>query len=142
MRFDQTGVAPLKHGNFLLSDPNSKANILNRQYTSVFTDDGATSLPDLGLSLHPSMNNIHIHVPGIIKLLKNLIPGPDGVPARLLKEVAEKITLIISILFQASLDQGSVPSTWKKALVVSLFKKGEQINTIKLPFSITDSHPV
>ena len=95
MRCDRTGIAPLKDGNFLHSDPKSKANILNRQFASVFTNDSATSLPDLGPSPHPSMDNIHIHAPGITKLLKNLKPhkasGPDGVPARLLKETAEEI---------------------------------------------------
>ena len=76
------------------------------------------------------MNNIRIEVPGITKLLRNLNPhkasGPDGVPARLLKETAEEIAPAISILFQTSLDQGSVPSAWKKALVVPLFKKGNR----------------
>ena len=128
LRCDQTGIAPLKDANFLHSDPKSKANILNRQFASVFTDDSATFLPDLGPSPHPSMDNIHIHVPGITKLLINPKPhkasGPDGVPARLLKETAEEIAPAISILFKASLDQGSVPSAWRKALVVPLFKKG------------------
>ena len=40
--------------------------------SSVFTDDSASSLPEFGLGSHPPMNNIHIHVPDIIKLLKNL----------------------------------------------------------------------
>ena len=89
MRCDQTGIAPRKDGNFLHSDPKSKANFLNRQFASVFTDDSAASLPDLGPSPPLSMDNIHIHVPGITKLLKNLKPhkasGPNGVPVRLLK---------------------------------------------------------
>ena len=49
------------------------------------------------------MNNIRIEVPGITKLLRNLnshkASGPDGVPARLLKETAEEIAPAISILF-------------------------------------------
>ena len=45
-------------------------------------------------------------------------------PPNCLQRRADEIAPAISILFQASLDQGSVPSAWKKALVVPLFKKG------------------
>ncbi|XP_072051490.1 uncharacterized protein [Amphiura filiformis] len=107
-----------------------KANLLNRQFASVFTKDDTSTLPDLGPSTHPPMNGIQITNQGIVKLLKNLNPykasGPDGVPARHLKETAEEIAPAISLLYQASLDQGSVPSSWKKALVVPIFKKGSR----------------
>ena len=115
---DQTGIAPLKDGNFLHSNLKTKANLLNRHFVSVFTDDGATTLPDLGPSPYSSMNNIRIKIPGITKLLRNLNPhkasGPDAVPARLLKETAEEIAPAVSILFQASLDQGSGSSSLQK----------------------------
>ena len=92
-RCDQTGVAPLKEGNLLHSDP--KAGVLIRQFASVFTSDNISDLPDLGPSPHPPMNGIIINNQGIVKLLKNLNPhkatGPDGIPARLLKETAAEI---------------------------------------------------
>jgi hypothetical protein len=99
-------------------------------------------MPDLGPSLHPTMNNIHITNQGIVKLLKNVNPhktnGPDGVPARLLKEVAEEIAPAICLLYQASLDQGSVPSSWKKALIVPIFKKGNRSSPANYrPISLT-----
>jgi hypothetical protein len=129
-RCDQTGVAPLREGNLVHSDPKAKANILNRQFASVFTDDRATQLPDLGHTDHPALPNIKVNCMGVIKLLKNLKPhkatGPDGIPARLLKEIAEEIAPAITLLFQASLDQGTLPCSWKKALVVPVFKKGKR----------------
>ncbi|XP_072030615.1 uncharacterized protein [Amphiura filiformis] len=91
---DQAGIAPLKEGNHLFSDPKTKANLLNRQFASVFTKDDSSPLPDLGPSTHPPMNGIQITNQGIVKLLKNLNPykasGPDGVPARLLKETRKR----------------------------------------------------
>ncbi|XP_072018350.1 uncharacterized protein [Amphiura filiformis] len=141
-RCDQAGIAPLKEGNHLFSDPKTKANLLNRQFASVFTKDDTSTLPDLGPSNHPPMNGIQITNQGIVKLLKNLNPykasGPDGVPARLLKETAEEIAPAISLLYQASLDQGSVPSSWKKALVVPIFKKGSRSSPANYrPISLT-----
>ena len=141
-RCDQTGVSPLKEGNLLYSDPTSQADILNNQFASVFTIDDTSNLPDLGPSPYPPMDGITINSQGIVKLLKNLNPhkatGPDGIPARLLKEIAEDIAPAITLLYQASLDQGTVPSTWKKALVVPIFKKGNRSSPANYrPISLT-----
>ena len=141
-RCEQTGTAPLKEGNLLHSDPKTKANILNRQFASVFTNDSSSQLPDLGPSPHPGMHDIHVQVPGIIKLLANLKPhkatGPDGIPAKLLKESAVEIAPAIALLFQASLNQGRVPSTWDKTLVVPIFKKGNRSSPANYrPISLT-----
>jgi len=141
-RCDQAGVAPLKDGNFMHSDPKVKANILNRQFASVFTDDKTAASPDLGTSTHPTMNDIKINSAGIAKLMRNLNPhkatGPDGVPARLLKEIANEIAPAISTLFQATLNQGTIPAVWKEALVVPLFKKGNRSSPVNYrPVSLT-----
>ena len=52
---DHLGVAPLKEGNIIYCDPIQKANILNRKFTSVLTDDTKTSFQDLGPSQYLSM---------------------------------------------------------------------------------------
>ena len=113
-RSDQMGVVPLKDGGFLHSDPKTKANILNRQFTSVFSSDNGAPLPDLGATNHPTMDNIVVSVNGVIKLLRNLksftASGPDGIPTMLLKETAEQIAPAVTLLFQASINQGRVPT--------------------------------
>ena len=65
-RRDQTGIAPLKDGGFLHTDPKAKANILNRQFSS----DNGTPLPDPGPSKHPSMDSICVNKNGVIKLFR------------------------------------------------------------------------
>ena len=129
-RCDQLGVSPLKEAGIVHTDPKHKANVLNKQFTSVFSSVDDSPLPDLGPSPHPSVSNINISCNGVTKLLKNLKPhkatGPDGIPAQLLRETAEEISPALTLLFQASLDQGAVPSSWKKANVVPIFKKAVQ----------------
>ena len=88
------------------------------------------------------MNDIIINNQGIVKLLKNLNPHkatvPDGIPARLLKETAAEIAPAITLLYQASLNQGTVPSAWKRALVVPIFKKGNRSSPANYrPISLT-----
>ena len=98
--------------------------ILNK---SVFTDDTKTSIPDLGPSQYLSMEDITVSCKGVVKLLKKLKPhkaaGPDDIPLMLLREAADEIAPAITLLFQASLNQGNTPSTWRKALVVPILRK-------------------
>jgi len=55
-----------------------------------------------------------------------------------LKEVAYEISLILTLIFQASLDQGMLPSIWKTAKVVPIFKKGNKSDPCSYrPVSLT-----
>ena len=108
----------------------------------VFTNDSSTDLPDLGPCLYPTMEDITINIAGVAKLLRSLKPhkatGPDGVPARLLKEIADEVAPAVTLLFQASLDQGRIPPSWKKALIVPIFKKGNRsVASNYRPISLT-----
>ena len=100
------------------------------------------------LKIAPTINfgliskDIQITKPGILKLLLNINPkkadGPDGIPGRFLKMCAHELVDVYQILFQASLDQGTVPSDWKEADVMPLFKKGDKTNAGNYrPISLT-----
>ena len=119
---DQFGISSLKAGDILHSDLKMKAEILNRHFVSAFTAEGNTALPVI--------ETIHVSCRDVTKLLRNLkshkATGPDSIPARLLKEAATELAPAVTLLFQASLDQGKVPSLWKEALVVPVFKKGNR----------------
>ena len=56
---------------------------------------------------------------------KNLDPskaqGPDGLPAKFLKETSEHIAPILTQIFNASLYQGQLPTDLKRAFVVPVF---------------------
>ena len=88
------------------------------------------NLPDLGISPTPEMKKITINTEGVQNLLQHLKPnkatGPDDIPAKFLKEVNIEISPLISFIFQASLDQGQIPSDWKQARVAPVFKKGDR----------------
>ena len=114
LRCDQLGVSALKEGDTLYSDPKLKANILNRQFASVFTAEGDAPLPVIHHNVTPAIDSIYVTCKGVTKLLRNLKPhkatGPDGIPARLLKETATEVAPAVILLFQASLDRGKVPT--------------------------------
>ena len=45
----------------------------------------------------------------------NKASGPDNLPARFLQERAYEIAPVLTTIFQASLDQGVIPTIWKTA---------------------------
>ena len=130
-RQDSTGVAPLKNKDgFLQSSSTAKANILNEQFVSVFTDEDMTDMPDKGPSDTPSMEDISVNWKGIHKLIMNLnihkSTGPDRIPSFILKVAATETSTALAKIFQLSLNTGEVPQDWREASVVPLFKKGDK----------------
>ena len=88
------------------------------------------------------MASIVVDTNGVVKLLKHLKPhtatGPDGIPAMLLREAAVELAPAIALLFQASISQGTVPTSWKKAHIVPIYKKGSRAQASNYrPVSLT-----
>ena len=89
---DGYGVSPLLENNILRSTPREKAEILNRQFCSVFTDEDLTNIPHMGPHLNQEAPTIMVSVPGVEKLLRNLNPhkatGPDQISSRFLNAMS------------------------------------------------------
>ena len=94
-RQDNIGIAPLKSKGNLLTDAKSKANILLKQFISVFTKSTDNINPEVGkFNNTPPISQIIIDNNGVLKLLKRLdvhkAMGPDGIPNIVLKTVLMK----------------------------------------------------
>ena len=76
------------------------------------------------------MGEITVDPKGVLKLLNGLIihkaPGPDDLSARVLKECSSEIAPILTLIYNESLVQGTVPDHWLQANVAQVFKKGER----------------
>ena len=130
LRSDYCGLGTLCKDGTDYVDNQAKVNLLNTQFSSVFTMDDDLVLPNMGTNLYPNIPTIEFDIPGIVKLLSELDPSkspePDHIPVKSLKPLAAEIALYLNLLFSASLHQGKVPLEWKKALVCPLFKKGNR----------------
>ena len=85
---------------------------------------------------------VRVTVEAVKKKLKNLdinkAQGPDKVPAKVLKELSEELALPLTILYNKSLETGSLPSEWKTAEVTAIFKKGTKTDPSNYrPVSLT-----
>ena len=127
---DSSGVAPLRSDGLLVDDTKEKAEILNRQYFSVFTPENTDEqLPPLNDNFQ-SMPEIKVTILGTEKLLKNLDPtkatGPDQIPARILKQFAAEFAPHLTTIFNTSITKGEVPTDWRQANVIPIYEKGEK----------------
>ena len=120
----------------------AKANILNEYFYSVFTQDNNATLPDMVNAQYPDMPAIQVDTAGIAKLLGEIDPykamGPDGIPPKLLKELANEVAPCMGLMFSASLKQSVLPNDWKTVLVTPVFKKGSRNDPCNYrPISLT-----
>ena len=140
-RKDQSGIPVLRANGKDITDPEEKANILNDHYESVFTTESPT-LPNLDTSDIPDMPNIIIDIDGVTKLLQGVNPskasGPDMLPTRVLKTAALVIAPFLSLIFQQSIDTGTIPNDWKHANMTAIYKKGLRTEAANYrPISLT-----
>ena len=84
----------------------------------------------MGEPEYPKINELKITVEGVEKLLRNLkvnkSPGPDDIPARILKELAHEIAPVLTHIFIQSLETGEIPEDWLKANIAPIYKKGNR----------------
>ena len=137
-------MAPLKENGQLHSDSQKRSEILARQFKSVFTQDGQDPHKDDVLEgpAYPPINELAISEAGVHKLLATLKPrkaaGPDQIPCRLLKELADELAPVVTNLYRQSMNTGDLPSRWSTAWITPVFKKGARNNPENYrPISLT-----
>ena len=72
-------------------------------------------------AIHSCVQPITVNRKGVIKLLNDInsykSTGPDTIPGRPLKSLSDEVAGILTMIFQASLDQGKILLDWKKAFI-------------------------
>ena len=128
LKKDAVGIGDLKDNNKIITDEQDKAELLNKQFTGVFTKEDKTNIPKLEGDPMPNISHLNITENGVLKQLQKLkvnkAPGPDGLFPWFLKMVAVELTPMLTDVFQSSIDEGYVPSQWREANVCGIYKKG------------------
>jgi len=128
---DNVGIAPLREHGRLITDCKGRAEILLKQFQSVFTkDDVNQQQPNLTNRVNVDLPDLVIREEGILKLLKNInihkASGPDEIPNRVLQTCASEIAPAITAIFKKSVDSGELPEDWRNANIAPVFKKGDR----------------
>ena len=129
---DNVGIQTLKVGNQTITDDQTKADTLAKQFKDVFTHEDPI-LPDLPSSPFPDMPEIDVTVEGVEKLLctlkTNKAIGPDGIPNAALKMAAHELAPALQFIFKQSLDRSELPEDLQKRF---------QSRSCKLPSHLFD----
>ena len=111
------------------NDETSKASLLNEY----FANQTVLEESDMPIPLIPmrneTMSDFYI-TPDEVRSVLKILPmgkasGPDEMNNRILRELADVLCLPLCTLFNKSLSDGIVPSSWKEAHVSAVFKKGD-----------------
>ncbi len=99
------GIPTLRVGDKVFATDKEKAEVLNSQFSSVFTrEDQSVILPDKGPSPYPSIDDHSVGQNGVTKQLQQLnvnkASGPDEIPARMLHDYAQEISPMLTHIFQ------------------------------------------
>ena len=128
----KSGVGDIEDENGVLnSDSLRKAEILNSFFSSVFVSEDTDNIPVLhdrvfNEELKDIVVTKEIVEKKLLKLNTTKSQGRDQMHPRVLKELSSEISEILAILFNKSIAAGYLPSEWKFAIVVPLFKKGSK----------------
>jgi len=124
---DTNGVSPLNSNGTKQSDSQTKAEILNNQFVSVFTTEDTNSIPYIN-SKYKDVQHITVTRNGLQDVNVHMATGPDNISGMMLKSLCEELLVvdILVLIFQTSLDCGRLPKAWKEAFNTPLFKKGDR----------------
>lgn len=130
----KVGVAPLQENmndkNSLAFDDEKKANLLQKQFSSVYTIEPLTNIPSFEMRTQMKVNKVEIIARTVNEKLKalntNKSCGPDEIHPKLLFELSDIISEPLAILLNLSIRSGKIPSEWKLANVVPVYKKGSK----------------
>ena len=107
-----------------------KANILNNYFTEqTLLDESLASLPQTMTTPTYNLDSLSVTPEEVALTLKSLplgkAAGHDLINNRLLKELAQPLSLPLCDLFKFSLSSGKVPKIWKQANVSPIYKKND-----------------
>ena len=128
-RIHREGVPPLVNSyGKLETGNNEKSEVLNSQFSSVFTTDDGT-VPILTQRTDAQLSTFDISPERVRKFMCKLPAkfsrSPDGIPAVVLKILSYELCIPLHIIFKMSLDSTTCPTAWKYADITPIFKKGD-----------------
>ena len=142
LRQHNQGIGDLHVSGSIASADALKAEALNEQFNSVYTEEGSIPLPNLGESPYGEIDRLQISISGVLDQLNNINPskaqGPDGIPPWFLNTYAAQLAPILHNIFQLSVDSRQVSEAWKNANATAIFKKGSRTEAANdRPISLT-----
>ena len=114
------------------NDPQVMANLLQHQYSKVFSDPNAinSDTHDEPPGEIPTIDDIYFSEEDICNAIKDMsyhsATGPDKFSAEILKECKEQLCTPLKNLWRMSLEQSDIPIKYLQQIIVPIYKKGDR----------------
>ena len=129
-----------KDETLTIFDDKEKANILQKQFVSVFTKEPNAEVPVFDKKTEVNLPNINITEEmvrnKILKLNVNKSGGSDKMHPKILIELVDLVSKPLTLLLNKTIDEGCIPQDWKMAYVSPIFRKGAR-NKVEICRPIT-----
>ena len=147
----KSNIGPLrsKDTGQLHYDPQKMADMLQQQYSSVFSDpmnpakrNTMTSPPTLSENLSSIDFNKDDIVSAIDEISVDSATSEGEIPAKILKACRQPLAQALLILWKSSFDTGVIPMVYKEQFITPVYKKGNKTDPANYrPISLT-SHVI
>jgi hypothetical protein len=147
-------IPPIRHNDVWYSTNQEKADLFATQLEAGLTADGPNMDEDFKARVdcfvqeHPWLFQPLLEYPPvadtdplcrvtqqdverIVRSLPEKAPGPDGMLNAFLRNAPERAHEALAMLYQASLDLGYLPASWKEAKTVMIDKPGKERDSVK-----------
>ena len=106
-------------------------------------DETNKDIPTLSEPIN-TLDSIHLEIEEVCSILKSLqvskVCGPDMINNRILKEIADSVSPVLTDVFNTSLSLAQVPDIWKRSNVSPVYKKDDKDNVASYrPISLISS---
>ena len=127
-------------GNLITNDK-EKANLMNQYFSSVFTKEDMSNLPNFEVRVFDQpLSEFNITPEMVKKRLEKLnpskSPGPDGMHPRVLRELKDQLAEPLSQIYRLSLQNGHLQRNGKLLGSLQSTKRAADLNP-----AITDQYP-
>ena len=104
-----------------MTEDKEMSESLNKFLASVFTQEDTSNIPVWGQETNIKIENV-VFTPGMIRekikgLKTNSASGPDGISAQLLQNAREELLEPLKLIFEKTLNTGTVLQDWRHAIV-------------------------
>ncbi|GAB0179359.1 mitochondrial enolase superfamily member 1 [Grus japonensis] len=129
MQKHRDNISPLlNRRNELVTSNTEKAEVRNTFFTSVFTSTVGPQALGTKTQVDVNTDLLSVKEKLVCELLQKLDPyklmGPDNRHPRVLRELADLIVRLLSIIFEKLWRSRDVPENWRKVNVTPIYKKG------------------
>ena len=122
----------IRHEGVSATNPDDMACMFNKYFKVASNNNTGVSsaVPDIDEYKNMYLSNILFTESDVLKVLSSLdcskACGPDGVSPAVLKHCAKELAPSLVTLFNLSMEQSKVPTSWKLANVIPVYKKGDR----------------